>query len=86
MKTSAPCIGFQPTNSCWATSPIASKYFTNVAETHASEFLRGVGQSPEAKGSWIRSALEEENVEKFRSMLPEFLKPDAEEIIKILTS
>ena len=64
--------------------PNVANRFINVAESSSANFLRGVGASPMAKGTWIRKALESGNVEKFKSMMPEFLQSSAEDIFNML--
>ena len=55
----------------------------NVAEETPEAFTRGVVH---AKGSWVRNAIKAGDHEKFRSFLPDFLKPHAKEYLKILMS
>ena len=56
----------------------------NVAEDNAAQFLRGVGDSPMAKGEWVRKAIEKGDFQAFQEYLPSFLKPYAEEYLSIL--
>jgi len=58
----------------------------NVAEEHPERFLRGQGSSPVAKGAWVREAIATGDWKSFERMLPEFLKPHAEEYLSILVS
>jgi len=51
----------------------------NVAEAYP-ELNNRIG----AKGEWVRDAIKAGNHEKFRSYLPDFLKPHAKEYLKIL--
>jgi len=56
----------------------------NVAERNAAGYLRGVGKSPMAKGEWVRDAIINNDMEKFRGYLPKFLKPYASEYLDII--
>ncbi len=58
----------------------------NVADTSSARFLRGQGKSPNAKGEWVRNAIQAGNHQQFKDYLPEFLKDHANEYLKILTS
>ena len=64
--------------------PIATKYIVNVAEEKSEQFQRGSGESPQAKGEWIREALIENNESQFKLMMPGFLKNVSNEIMRIL--
>jgi len=66
--------------------PTAALYITNVAEAKSESFQRGTGKSPMAKGEWIRQAITENNKKRFASMMPAFLQPNADEILKSLKS
>ena len=55
----------------------------NVAEETPNAFTRGVVQ---AKGEWVRDTIKAGDHEKFRSFLPDFLKPHASEYLRILVS
>tara|TARA_B100001250_G_C19171956_1_gene517078 strand:+ start:4 stop:528 length:525 start_codon:yes stop_codon:yes gene_type:complete len=56
----------------------------NVAQAQADQYLRGVGESPMAKGEWVRKAIEEGNFQAFKNFLPNVLKPLSEEYLQIL--
>ena len=58
----------------------------NVAEEQAGQFVRGQGNSPMAKGAWVREAIAAGDWKSFERMLPKFLKPHAEEYLSILVS
>ena len=64
--------------------PNIKNRFINVADARKGDFQRGVGLSPLAKGEWIRSSIVCRDSEKFRSYLPELLKPIAEEYLSTL--
>ena len=55
----------------------------NVAEETPDAFTRGVVH---AKGEWVRDTIKAGDHEKFRSFLPDFLKPHAKEYLDILMS
>ena len=58
----------------------------NVADEENAQYLRGQGDSPNAKGEWVRNAIQAGNHQQFREYLPEFLKEHANEYLRILTS
>lgn len=58
----------------------------NVAEKEASQYLRGAGPSPMAKGEWVRTAIENQDFIAFKDYLPGFLKPVAQRYLEILVS
>ena len=59
----------------------------NVAEENPTAFERSAGHTEiPAKGEWVRESIKAGDHGKFRSFLPDFLKPHAEEYLKILTS
>jgi len=64
--------------------PFSGKRFTNVANEASSMYLRGIGSSPMAKGEWVRNAIQVEDLDKFRSLLPEFLQPYSRKYFKYL--
>tara|TARA_A100001011_G_scaffold223471_1_gene231393 strand:- start:54 stop:614 length:561 start_codon:yes stop_codon:yes gene_type:complete len=64
--------------------PVAAEHITNVAESRAGKFQRGVGKSPMAKGEWIRNSLETNDEKRFNSMMPAFLKPVANVVMQML--
>ena len=55
----------------------------NVAESEPESFTRDVVH---AKGEWVRESIKAGDHGKFRSFLPDFLKPHAKEYLKILKS
>jgi len=55
----------------------------NVAEENPDTFTREVVH---AKGEWVRESIKAGDHGKFRSFLPDFLKPHAKEYLTILTS
>ena len=63
--------------------PNAAPNFTNVAAEEASSYVRSVS-TPKAKGEWVRDALKYNNLEKFKSQMPECLKNHAERYMEIL--
>ena len=50
--------------------PLSVEKFTNVAEEEAADYLRGVGESPMAKGEWVRKAITDKNYKAFEGFLP----------------
>ena len=59
----------------------------NVAEIHPERMIRGVGYAGKpAKGEWVRDAIKARDHEKFRSFLPDFLKPHAKDYMSTLLS
>ena len=56
----------------------------NVAEKDKERYRRGTGESPMAKGEWIRKSIEDNDFQVFRDYLPAFLKPHAERYLSIL--
>ncbi len=56
----------------------------NVAEEESGEYLRGVGESPMAKGEWVRKSINDGNFDAFKNYLPNVLKPFAEKYLNIL--
>ena len=59
----------------------------NVAEETPDAFTRGAGYtSIPAKGEWVRESIKAGDQEKFRSFLPDFLKPYASEYLQTLLS
>mgnify|MGYP001252179928 CR=1 FL=1 len=58
----------------------------NVAEENPQAFERGAGYTEvPAKGEWVRESIRAGDHEKFRSFLPDFLKPHSNEYLSILT-
>ena len=64
--------------------PNVADRFVNVAESESGDYLRGVGESPMVKGEWIRKAMNTGNIEKFKSMMPVFLRSSANQIFNML--
>ena len=59
----------------------------NVAEESPHAYERGAGYTEvPAKGEWVRESIKAGNHVKFRSFLPDFLKPYSREYLSILTS
>ena len=58
----------------------------NVAEEDKERYRRGIGESPMAKGEWVRKSIEDDDFRMFRDYLPEFLKPHAERYLGILNA
>lgn len=55
----------------------------NVAEENPETYTRN---TVHAKGEWVRESIKAGDHGKFRSFLPDFLKPHAKEYLKILKS
>lgn len=66
--------------------PKVADRFVNVAKEEAHKYLRGLGDSPLAKGEWVRNSINSGNYSEFQNFLPEFLKPHAKCYLEILTS
>lgn len=66
--------------------PRSAGRFVNVAEESHENFYRGKGKSPNVKGEWVRTAIENKDINKFVSCLPGFLKPHGREYLDILIS
>ncbi len=66
--------------------PNVADRFVNVAKEEAHKYLRGLGDSPLAKGEWVRNSINSGNYTEFRNFLPEFLKPFAKDYLEILNS
>lgn len=66
--------------------PMVADRFVNVAKEESHKYLRGIGDSPVAKGEWIRNSINSGNYDEFRNFLPEFLKPHAKDYLEILNS
>ena len=65
--------------------PNSGARFTNVAAEESKNYQRGIGNSPVAKGEWIRNAITHMDFKKFENFLPNFLKPYAKEYLNILS-
>jgi len=65
--------------------PKIADRFVNVAKEEAHKYLRGLGDSPLAKGEWVRNSINSGNYIEFQNFLPEFLKPHAKNYLEILT-
>jgi len=65
--------------------PNAASKFTNVAAEESSSYVRSIS-TPEAKGEWVRDAIKNHDLEKFKSQMPECLKEQSERYMKILIS
>ena len=55
----------------------------NVAESEPESFTRDVVH---AKGEWVRNSIQAGDLKEFKSYLPAFLKPLAEEYLEVFTS
>ena len=66
--------------------PKVADRFVNVAKEEAHKYLRGLGDSPLAKGEWVRTSINSGNYNEFQNFLPEFLKPHAKDYLEILNS
>ena len=66
--------------------PKVADRFVNVAKEESHNYLRGLGDSPLAKGEWVRNSINSGNYNEFRNFLPEFLKPHAKDYLEILNS
>ena len=64
--------------------PTAAPHITNVAEDQSDGFQRGKGKSPDAKGEWIRKAMETNDKNRFKLMMPAFLHGVSTEIMETL--
>lgn len=64
--------------------PNTAGRFVNVAASAKASYLRGDG-TPKAKGSWARTALQEQDNLGFKDQLPKFLQPHAQRYMEILS-
>jgi len=66
--------------------PNVANRFVNVAKEESHKYLRGSGDSPLAKGEWVRNSINSGDYNEFRNFLPGFLKPHAKDYLELLNS
>jgi hypothetical protein len=66
--------------------PNVADRFVNVAKEESHKYLRGTGDSPMAKGEWVRNSINSGDYNEFRNFLPGFLKPHAKDYLELLNS